>query len=277
MTYDYHRPKSVDEALALALEFRDSRFIAGGTDLMVQMRAGKCARPSAMISLRGIDSLSEIGTDNGLRIGANVSLQELLNHNALEGYLALRESIAVLGSRQIRNVATLAGNLCNASPGADTAAPLLVFDARIEMKSDEGKREIAISDFFTGPGKTVLQAGEIVTAILVPPVAGPSVFLRKGRVSMDIATAGVAALGGANPKLSAIAVGPTPMRLERAESILAGQILTTELIEQAATAAAEEVKPIDDVRASANYRRQLVRVFVRRVLTTLAEETRGAE
>lgn len=275
MTYKYHRPKSVAEALALAGDTPGSRFIAGGTDLMVQMRVGKIATPSAIISLRNIDELSEISTDDGLRIGAGVPLEDLLKHPALADYTALLESVRVLGSRQIRNVATLAGNLCNASPGADTAAPLLVYGTRIEAQSASGTREIAIEDFFKGPAQTALNAGELVTAILLPTNTNRSAYLRKGRVSMDIATAGVAALGGDKVRLAAIAVGPTPMRLTQAEAVLDGQNLNAETIELATNAAAKEVQPIDDIRASAEYRRQLVRVFVRRALVKIAEKSTG--
>ncbi len=274
MSYAYHRPRSLAEALDLAAATPGARFVAGGTDLMVQIRQ-RAAAPEALISLRRVTELGGIDNGTRLRIGSAVTLTELQAAPAVaDGYPALCESMRPFGSRQIRNMATLGGNLCNASPGADAAPPLLVYDAAVELCGRAGTREMALEEFFVGPGETALEPGEIMTAILLPPRSGDvrSAYLRKARVKMDIATASVAALvemDGATcvrARVAAGAVAPVPKRLRDPEALLTDSPLDDATIARAAAAAADEISPITDVRSTADYRRHLTAVLLRRAL-----------
>jgi carbon-monoxide dehydrogenase medium subunit len=282
MTYAYHRPTSLAEALSLAAEIPEARFIAGGTDLLVQQSNGRVPPPS-LISLRRVAELGDIEVSDRIRIGARVPLADVVAHPVIaEQYPALAEAIRVLGSPQIRNVATLGGNLANASPAADTAPPLLVYGATVEIHGGEGKREMPLEDFFLGPGQTALEAGEILTAIWLDSPQGEtrSVFLRKGRVTMDLAIASVAGLAHFNGavcslvRLAAGAVAPTPIRLRATEVAVEGTALDTEDRSRAAEAAREEIAPISDLRATKEYRTHLTGVLVERVLAEIVGEGR---
>lgn len=277
-TYQYHRPTSLAEALEARRQEPEARWLAGGTDLMVQLRNGRAGTPPALISLRHVPELQGIEDGDRVRIGSATTLGELaLNETIGERFPALLEAIAAVGSRQIRNVATLAGNLCNASPGADTAQPLLVYGASVEVSGPDGQREIALKDFFTGPGRTKLQAGELVSAILLPnpPSNALATFRRKARVAMDIATVSVAAYveieDGCITKVlaSAGSVAPTPLRLTAVEELLTGQVPSQELLQLVRTLASESVSPITDIRASEGYRRRLTGVLLQRSFEAL--------
>ncbi len=280
MSFGYHRPSTLDEAFRIAAGIPGSRYVGGGTDLLVQMRNG-LPEPPALISLRGLNELSGIETSSQMRIGAAVPLSDVQVDPAVaERFPALVESIASLGSRQIRNVATLGGNLCNASPAADTAPPLLVYGASVELADAEGSREVTLEEFLQGPGQTALRPGEILIAILLDPPADStrSVFLRKGRVKMDLAIASIAALtewDGATctrVRLAAGAVAPVPLRLERSEVIVQGTHLDAEIRRRARETAQTEISPITDLRSTEDYRRHLTGVFVERALEHLAGE-----
>jgi carbon-monoxide dehydrogenase medium subunit len=276
----------VEEALELCAAEPKAKLILGGTDLMVQMKKQRDLRPPALISLRGIDSLHHIADEGGaLRIGAAVPLTAITAHASLRStFPALAQAIDVIGSSQIRNVATLAGNLCNASPGADSAPPLVVYEAQVELQSRAGSREIPLRDFFRGPGETALSPGEILTTVIVPhPAKGArSIFLRKGRVTMDLAVASVAVLlemdGDvcSRARLAAGAVAPVPLRLQKTESILEGSRLDADTIARAGATASAEVSPITDVRSTAEYRRDLVGVYTRRGISGLLTPARAA-
>ena len=283
MGYEYHRPSTLDETFRLAAEIPEARFVAGGTDLFVQMRKGR-PEPPALISLRGLSELGGIEASARVRIGAGVPLSDVQVHPAVvEMFPALVASIATLGSRQIRNVATVGGNLCNASPAADTAPPLLVYGASVELRDVDGRREVPLEDFLLGPAQTALRAGEILTAILLAPSVGGtcSVFLRKGRVAMDLPIASVAALvvwDGATcirVKLAAGAVAPVPLRLRRSESMVDGTNLDAEIRGRARETAETEISPITDLRSTKDYRRHLTGVLVERALEHLAGEVGG--
>ena len=282
--YDYHRPTTLADAWQLMAATPGARFIAGGTDLMVQMRKRPGVAPPALISLRNIAELSHISPGDRFRIGAGVTLNDIAGHRGVrEAFGALVESIDVVGSRQIRNVATLAGNLCNASPAADTAPALLVYDARVELRSVTGTRELPIDELFLGPGVTALEPGEILTAVLLdlPSGGARSTFARKGRVKMDLAIVCLAAsiaVDGDTCTRARVAVGsvaPTPLRLRTVEAILEGSVLDADTITRAGELARAEIAPIDDLRASAEYRRDLTEVFVKRAIRTLTSEAQS--
>jgi len=273
MSYEYHRPTTLDQALELKRQ-PGMRVVAGGTDLFVQMRKGVTA-PPALISLRNIDELAQIDAGPPVRIGAAAPLAEVARHPAVrESFPLLVESIGVLGSAQIRNVATVGGNLCNASPAANTAGPLLVYGARVELRNASAERTVPLEELFVGPGQTVLAPDEILTAILLdpPPVGTCTAFLRKGRIRMDCAIASVAVLletDGSKCSRARVAAGacaPVPLRLRGVEDILESSDLSASVLVQAQEKAKTEIAPIDDIRSTERYRRDLVSVYVRRAL-----------
>ncbi len=278
MTCTYHMPTTIPEALQLLEESPDTKLIAGGTDLMAQMANGRAMRPPALVSLNRIAELTRVESADRLRIGAAARVRDVAAHPAIvTSYPAVVQAIKVLGSPQIRNVATLGGNLANASPAADTAPALIAHGAKVELRNATSTREVPVEQFMVGPGKTDLRPGEIITAILLePPRAGTrSTFMRKGRVKMDLAIVSVAALIEMDgntcvaARLAAGAVAPVPMRLTSAEAVIVGSDLSPQARRSAAMEAREEVSPISDVRASGDYRRHLTGVFVERCLAAL--------
>ena len=204
----------------------------------------------------------------GLRIGALATAREVeLSPVALEHYPNLAQAVRELGSIQVRNRATIVGNVCRASPSADTLPPLIADGARVELFGQKGARELDLEKFFTGPGKTVLEPGELVTALVLPPPAPRTgkVYIKHGRrKAMELATVGVAVTLTLNAEVRIVlgAVAPTPIRALRAEQMFKNE----QSIEKAAQAAADESRPISNVRASAEYRRTMVRVLTRRAL-----------
>ncbi|MFQ5844440.1 MAG: FAD binding domain-containing protein, partial [Planctomycetota bacterium] len=182
-----------------------------------------------------------------------------------------------LGSPQIRNVATVGGNLCRAAPGADLAPPLLVHEARVRLRGAAGSRDLPLEEFMLGPGETCLGPGEVLGAVLLdpPPAGARTVFLKKGRVRMDLSLVSVAVLLELEGKrcrrarVAAGSVAPTPLRLRRVEALLEGRPITPAVAAEARAAAAAEVAPITDVRATESYRRRIAGVFVERALSRL--------
>lgn len=284
--FDYYSPHSLKEALSLLESRQGVAVLAGGTDLMVQMKERR-ARPSAVIDVKGVPELNRLNlTETGtLFIGAAVPLARIVSYGQVKSFSPmLFEACSLVGSWQLRNRATMGGNICNAAPSADTAPPLLTLSARAIVAGPEGSRPIPMADFFVGPGKTVITDKEILLGVEVPPLQGPcgDSYLRHiPRQEMDIAIAGVASLllfdGEGVCREARIALGavaPTPMRSLRAESILSGRPLTGQTIEEAAREASEEARPISDIRASASYRREMVRVLTIRSITIAWERHR---
>lgn len=277
--FTYERPTSIDEACRLKARFPAYRFIAGGTNLLVQIDKGLAA-PGGLISLRALPDLASIREAGRLRIGSTATVNNLIDHDGIKRhYPALAQAAAALGRHSIRNLATIGGNLCNASPAADLAPPLIVLDAVVEIAGPSGRRrEIPVLDFFSAPKQTALAADEILTAILLDP-APPgtrSLYLRQGRVQADLALAGVALLlrmeGNVcrHARVAAGAVGPVPLRLRAVEELLVGREPTPEVCERAAAAASTAVLPMTDIRATEDYRRRLVYALTRRGLMELA-------
>jgi len=241
-------------------------------------------RPSSLISLRAVAELAGIAHGKPTRIGALTLVADLAADEGLKArYPALVEAADRLGSPQIRNAATIGGNLCRAAPCADLAPPLLVYEARAKIRRPGGVREVPIEEFMRGPGVTCLEPGELLTDVLLdPPSAGArSTFLKKGRVRMDLSLASVAVLlateGGIcrRVRVAAGSVGPTPLRLREVEALLEGQALTSALVAEAGKVASASVLPISDVRTTAEYRRTIVGVYVRRALAALADRGRA--
>jgi CO/xanthine dehydrogenase FAD-binding subunit len=271
-------PASVEECVgALASRNGNARMVAGGTDLLPQMKNG-VVKPGTVIDLSGIPALANVTSANGhgLRIGACATARALELDAEVRGrYAALAESAALVGSVQVRNLATVGGNLCNAAPSADMAPPLLALEAEAIIASPRGERRVPLARFFQGVRRTVLEADELLVALLVPapPAASGGSYLRHTpRRELDIAVVGVASqvtlAGGriAKARIALASVAPTPVRATAAEAALEGQPPSTELIERAAALALESATPISDQRGSAEFRRHLVRVLTRRTL-----------
>lgn len=282
--FDYAEPATLHEAMGLLhAGGGQASLMAGGTDLMVQMKE-HVRSPARVINIKKIPGMDDFGFDpkSGLTLGALVTVRQVETAPVtLQHYASLAKASTDFASIQVRNRATVVGNVCRASPSADTLPPLIADGAMLRIEGPAGRRECRVEDFCIGPGRTALGAGEIVTHILIPaPLPGTGkVYIKHGRrAQMELATVGVAVtltLQDATCTGIAIvlaAVAPTPLRAVRAEALLRGQPLTTERIAAAAQAAGEEARPIGDVRGSADYRREMVRVLSRRAIEQAVEE-----
>jgi carbon-monoxide dehydrogenase medium subunit len=280
-------PSSVDDCLQiLAGHGPEAKLVAGGTDLLPQLKNG-LLKPGWVIDLSGVSSLRilEGGNGGGLRIGAAVTARALELHPGVRsGYRALAESGALVGSVQVRNLATVGGNLCNAAPSADMVPPLLALDADAVIAGPKGQRRVPLVSFFVGVRRTVLGPDELLVEIVVPapgPHSGGNYLRHTPRRELDIAVVGVASqltlTNGvcAKARIGLAAVAPVPLRATAAEQALEGQALTPPLIERAAQLAVEAARPISDQRGSVEFRRHLVRVLTRRTLTTALERARA--
>ncbi|GAB4178853.1 MAG: xanthine dehydrogenase family protein subunit M [Rhodocyclaceae bacterium] len=282
---DHVAPSSLDEALGVAA-LGDATPLAGGTDLMPAGRSGKLRFGRTLLSLRRIPELRGIAIEGGeLRIGALTTIAELMADPLVAAHLPLlAEACRHFASPQIRNAATLGGNVCNASPAGDTLPPLMVLGARVELASKPGAvpvhRTMPLEEFLVGPGRTRREPGELLTALRVPlPAPGtPGRFVKFGtRPALDISAVSIAfaarRLGGAlhDVRIAYGAVAPTVVRGRAAEEALEGRALDAQTIAAAARAAREEIQPISDVRASAWYRRQLIHNLLRRMLSDVAQ------
>ncbi len=277
--FEYLRPSSLEEAcVALADSDGSARVLAGGTDVLVQIRAG-ALHPGALISLRDVPDLDFVRAeaDGGLAIGALTALGTIEHSpDVNERFPAIAQAAAWVGSVQVRNRATVGGNLCNAAPSADTAPILIALGAEALITDGRNERVVALEDFFTGPGQTVLERGELLRALHVPaaPADSYSTYLKTFRSAMDCCTVGVGLFATFEPGSTVVrdarlvlgAVAPTPMRARGAEALLVGRELDDGLIAAVSAKAVEESRPIDDIRASADYRKILVEVMSRRVL-----------
>jgi carbon-monoxide dehydrogenase medium subunit len=277
------QPKSLREASAIVRDKGPGgRFLAGGTDLVIAMKE-KGLAPTYVVDLKKIPRLSGIREEAGgsIVIGALTTMREIETFPLItERFPFLARSAAEVGSIQIRNRATIGGNMANATPSADVAPSLLVLDARAVISGADAERTVELENFFRGPGQTVMAPDEILTAIVIPasdPRLAGEYIKFSPREMMDLAYVGVAvALVLAENKrcelarISLGAVSPTPMRARRAEAILSNQVLTEGLADKAAGEAAAESKPISDVRSSADYRREMVRAMTKRALLNAA-------
>lgn len=277
--FDYFAPESLEEAIDLLKKYGSrARVMAGGTDLMVKMRLRAIA-PEVLISLKNIPGLDTITMDSqkGLTIGAMVLLADVAAHPEIKtNFPAIAAAANDTANVQVRNMGTVVGNLCNASPSADNAPTLLVMEATVHIVGSNGERTLPLGDFFKGPGITALAPDEIVTAVSVPPTpphTGVVYLSFSGRGKLDCSTVGIGALvtlSGDSCQSARIAIGacaPTPMRAPETETLLTGNTVDEALLRSASLKAAEETRPIDDLRASAAYRLKVVEVLAYRVLT----------
>jgi CO/xanthine dehydrogenase FAD-binding subunit len=278
----YHKPDNLIQALEiLHASPKNTSLYAGGTDLMPRWNKGRLSRPDHVLDLKGISELREVESEGGeIGLGACMTVRDIMTHPTVRRAApVLARAAGRIACSQIRNRATVGGNLCNASPAADTAIPLILLDARVELKtldgSGNGRREVAIHDFFQGPGATVLEPGELMTRIRFRPFGSGwfSGWDKFGtRPSMEIAVASVGvALHMEKGTVREARVGygsvaPVPLRGAQAEKQLEGNVLSEEVIDACVAGAREEISPITDVRASADYRRHVVGVMLRRLL-----------
>ena len=288
VSFDYHEPTSVREAVELGARFgADGRFLAGGTDLLVQIRRGEIV-PRHLVSLHRVPGLDAIALDGTLTLGALATHRRLEQAADLgDALAALRESATVVGGHQIRNVATVGGNIANASPAADVVPVLMALDATVEVVGADGARSLALEAFASGPGVTARRAGELLTQVRCPPLPPRSAtaFLKAGRRrAMEISLVCVAVQLTLDTSLERClearialgAVGPTTLRARATERGLQGQPLTEPAMAEAGRTAAGECRPITDVRASARYRALLVATLVDRALARCRARIRQA-
>lgn len=280
---DYLAPTTLSRALQLKKQRgADARVIAGGTDLILKMR-DKVFSPTMLIDLRRISLDSISLTNDVMRLGAYVTQSQLLaSADILKMYPALCAACREFAGPPIRNRGTLGGNIVNASPGADLLPPLLAYDASVVLASSGTERELPLTEFFTGPGQTIMAPEEILTEIRMPvmPSRTASAFIKLGqRRSMAIALVSVAARLTLDEKgvisvarIVLGAVAPTPIRAHAAETVLTGGRLSDEMIAQAAHEAQDAAKPISDVRAHEPYRKDMTEVLVRRALVAARDE-----
>ncbi len=283
--FDYSRASSAENALKiLGGNAARTHVLLGGTDLFVQMRAGDIS-PAGIIDLKHIPEFNRIELEDksGLTIGAAATMNAVARHRDVEAnYPLLVEALETVASYQLRSRATIGGNLCNASPAADSAPPLLVLEATLALLSDEGERQLKLNEFFKGPGETALKPGEILASIHVPipPTGVKGRYLKLGRnTSGDLAIVGVAVIGypDADPasgyrfRIALASVAPTPIRVPEAERLLESTQLSDESIDRAAHIAQNVAAPISDTRASAEYRSAMVYELTKWALNDVKE------
>jgi carbon-monoxide dehydrogenase medium subunit len=286
VTFRSYRPSTTEELLEILNELPPGvKLHAGGTDLMVHLKEVKI-EPDSIVDLSGIEDLNYIRQQNDkLIVGAMAPFSRLIPHPLLDGpFRALREASVLVGSVQIRNRATLAGNICNASPAADTVPPLVVFDASAVIRSLSGSRTVPVVDFITGPGTTVLEPGEFVEAVEIPIPSGAagSAYLRMTRRrSVDLAVVDVAVMvSDGSPRVSYGAASARPITGPRTEEVLEGWLSTSDNANETRrkeleSAVSEDIAPITDVRASREYRLAMAAVLAHRAFR-LAKERKDA-
>ena len=283
----YHSVSSLDEALALlAQQGERARIVAGGTDMLIELERGQRPDVEALVDITRVPGLDSIGQENGrIRLGPLVTHNHVLGSDMLrELALPLVQASQEVGAPQIRNRATIAGNLITASPANDTITPLMALGARVRLRSHAGERQVALADFYTGLRRTVMRPDELMTEIEFPAMrAGQrGIFLKLGlRRAQAIAVINLAIvleLEGHRVKRASIMLGsvaPTILRAENAEQALVGQTLDAATIEGVADLTAAAPSPIDDVRGSAVYRRRTLKTLTRRALRLLAADEQG--
>ena len=278
---NYEAPTTLKDAVALLAQYGDkARPLCGGTDLLIQLRAGM-RRPDHVVDVKKIPELGQISFDlqKGLRLGAAVPTI-LIYENA-----GLTEAAHLIGSNQIQSRASVGGNLCNGSPAADTTPALIALGAKCRVAGPKGERIVAAEDFCTAPGRTVLQPNEILVELQIPVPAPHSsdAYLRFiPRNEMDIAVVGVGASVTldleedrfTDARIALAAVGPTPIFASKASEALEGKRIDAATIDRACKLAVEQSSPIDDMRGTAEFRRHLVGVLTRRTLAIAIERAR---
>ena len=278
--FSYLMPGTIDEAISLLESHGErARYIAGGTDVMVKIKEGKLA-PDYLVSLKHIPSMNDLLLDKEsgeLHIGALVTHRMLEKSSLIRlQYPILHDAVLNIGSVQIRNVATIGGNLVNAVPSADGAIPLIAMDARVKFRGPQGEQTEDLIKFFLGPGQNILERGEIMTEIIIPPFLPRtgSAYIKFGRrAAMELPLLGVGVLLSleedmkhcARARICLGVAAPTPIRALEAEKFLAGKVIDEKTLVEAGRIAGEESKVRDSIRGVAWYRREMVNIQVKRM------------
>jgi CO/xanthine dehydrogenase FAD-binding subunit len=286
-SFNYQHVQSLQGALdAASASNGTSVYLAGGTDLLVQIKEGKI-RPQFVIDVKGVHEMTGVAiSGDEFSIGALTCVRILeTSPSVLKEVPLLAQAAAKLGSVQVRHRATIGGNLCNASPAAETAPALLALDAQAVICGKTGTKVVALGEFFLGPGATVLSHGEMLTRLKIPLTRkrqGSVYYKLSTRNAMDLAFVGVAVLlelnGGdqiIKARIALGAVAPTPIRVPSAERLLEGSVLSLEAARESAELAAQSCKPISDHRASAGYRREMVRELCKQALLVAYHQAKG--
>lgn len=273
--FEYYRPETLAQAYALMEKHQGrARYIAGGTDVLVRVNQ-KTLHPDALVSLRGLEDLKGIEHNGGVTLGSMTLLRDIERDSFIaRHYPALTRAVGWLANPQIRNVATIGGNLCNASPSADAAPPLLVAEASLTIEGPQGTRDVPVGDFFTGPGGTCMEPWEVLKTIHLPrpPDRAGTAFLKAGRTRQDLAIVNAAALLVMENRvckkcrLAVGAVAPVPLRLKEVEAMVEGREIGPDILEHVGRAVENAVRPITDVRSTGEYRRTLSGVLIRRAI-----------
>jgi CO/xanthine dehydrogenase FAD-binding subunit len=272
--FRYLRPHTFEEMFAvLAEQGAGARLLAGGTDLIVRLRLGHFT-PTVVVDVKHVSGLTAeiVETDGAMRIGAGAVMTDIIGDRRIRAHFpALVDAASVVGSVQIRNRATLAGNICNASPAADTAPALLVYGAAVNLTGASGERRVPLADFFTGPGRTVMKPGELVTSIDLPlPAAGTGAAFGRitRRYGVDLATINLCCLVAADgrTRFAFGAVGPRPFVVEDRSGTLANPASPAGARDAVLAELISHATPISDVRADADYRAAMLHVMSRRAL-----------
>lgn len=291
MARTYFQPASLGAALEVLAEHAGADPVAGGTDLVVGDRQGKRPLGETLVAIHALDELRGIQEtgDGGLRLGGLTTHWEIEHDDVIRTrFSTLADGSALVGSPATRMSGTIGGNLANASPAADTGSPLLVLEASVELASRDGTRTVPLGDFLQGPGTTVREPHELLTAVSIPGLpagrVGSAYVRLEYRQAMEIAVVGAAALLALDEsdrivetRLAITAVAPVCLRVPEAERLLVDQAASAASFEPAAQAAASAARPIDDVRASAEYRTAMVAVIVARALERARLRARGEE
>ncbi|OPX98895.1 MAG: Carbon monoxide dehydrogenase medium chain [Syntrophorhabdus sp. PtaB.Bin047] len=285
--FDYEEPKSLPEALAMLSELKgNGKVIAGGTDLLVNMKKGT-VKPAFLVSLKKVEGLREIaGKNGGLSVGSHVTVSEIAGSDrVISSFPVLARSASCLGSPLIRNRATIGGNIVTARPAADLPPALIILGAEVELKGKDKARTVPLDGFFRGPGSSVIENGEVLTQIILPsapPFTGGDYIKLGHRAALEIAIVAVASrltldkpdgvIVDARIVLSAVA--PTAIHAVSAEKTLMGQRPSEELFAKAASLAVGDCSPITDIRGGAEYRRDMVNTLVKRTLLKALSDAR---
>ncbi|HRY29591.1 MAG TPA: xanthine dehydrogenase family protein subunit M [Elusimicrobiota bacterium] len=281
--FDYHKPKTLPEAVKLLAEYRGkAKPLAGGTDLIVWLKGG-LEKPEAVVDIKALRELGRIvwKKDEAL-IGALITFSELIDNADVRKKLpVLWEASRTVASVGVRNRATLAGNICSAVPSLDSAPALLVYDAVVHLQGPRGKRQMPLKDFFMGPKKTALAPGELVTgvAVRIPKKKSGGCYAKLGRYAgEDLAQVGLAVLALADNtyRVAHCAVGPVARRAEKIEGLLNGKRLSDILLEEAVRLVDKEISPISDIRSSKEYRLHMTKVMLRRALWAAVNRLAGS-
>ncbi|MBM3942258.1 MAG: xanthine dehydrogenase family protein subunit M [SAR202 cluster bacterium] len=289
--FEYLEPHTLRQAVSMLQQHGShARIVAGSTDFLVRWRTGVW-KPQYVVNLQHVPGLDRLSYSprNGLRLGALVRVRALETSPVVrQRYPALAAAAASFAGVQVRNLATVGGNVCNASPAGDTLPSLLAFDAQCRIVGPQGERWLPLEQFFLGPGRTALQPAEILAELRLPPPlpnTGSLYIKHSPRGAMDISYVGVASVVSLqdrgrvcrDAKIALGAVAPTPIRAASAEAMLRGQTITPELLKRVAAEAQRLARPIDDVRATGAYRKDIVAVLTQRTLERAIEMARGAE